>query len=347
MLAVCTASHLNSGLVGHLNMQPHRHPPLTSPYTSQPWDLSNHQHNYAQFANPQYSLAYRPRVDSHGFAPQHNYMASPTSGMEPPQQMPTKTEYPDDPSFEAETDGRLEMGQDEIDAIIRNKRKVRDPKACYACHRRKVKCNRELPCDSCVKRDHPELCSYERPTKRRRIALSTQLPAQDGDEIKSPAAQSGPNVTVPKEQWERINSELQQLREQFNDSQPEPADEPVDPGYQERNVGNVSRSSEDAEREGIYAPSNQMGTMHLGSRSVLAYMMGLGRSKSTQDAARSLLEENILPKLGLDNESVTYPFVDLWSTDTSIKDINGLCSAIPDDNLCREYVNTSRFGCYC
>ena len=31
------------------------------------------------------------------------------------------------------------MEQAEIDAIIRNKRKARDPKACYACHRRKVK----------------------------------------------------------------------------------------------------------------------------------------------------------------------------------------------------------------
>ena len=338
MLALCMPSHLNGGLAGHLNMHPHPHPSLSAPYTSQPWEHLNRHPDYAQSAYPHYSLTHRPRVNSHGFPPQEKYMASPTSGMERPQQMPTKTEYPDDPSFEAETDGRPDMGQDEIDAIIRNKRKVRDPKACYACHRRKVKCNRELPCDSCVKRDHPELCSYERPSKRRRIALSTQLPAQDGDESKSPVTQSGPNVTVPKEQWDRINTQLQQLRDQLNEGQPEPADEPVETGYQERNVNNVSRSSEDAEREGIYAPTNQMGTMYLGSRSVLAYMMGLGRSKSTQDAARSLLEENILPKLGLDNESVTYPFVDLWSTDTSIKDINGLCSAIPDDNLCREYV---------
>jgi hypothetical protein len=34
---------------------------------------------------------------------------------------------------------QVEMEQAEIDAIIRNKRKARDPKACYACHRRKVK----------------------------------------------------------------------------------------------------------------------------------------------------------------------------------------------------------------
>ena len=248
-------------------------------------------------------------------------------------------EYPEDPSFDATSVGRIEMGQDEVDAIIRNKRKVRDPKACYACHRRKVKCNRELPCDSCVKRDHPELCSYERPTKRRRIALGSGVARSESEENKAQVFQStGPNITVPREQWERINLELTHLRVQ---NQPPPA--AIDPAADaednnNHNGGSTSRS-DDTEREGIHAPSNQMGTMHLGSRSVLAYMMGLGRSKSSQEAARSLLEENILPKLGLDNESVTYPFVDLWSTDNSISDINGLCSAIPDDALCKEYAS--------
>ena len=333
MFAVCTPSQLS--LAGDMSNNRHLH--LSAPYTPQPWDQIDASLDYAQIPQLQQPLAYRPRFDRHNLPPRNAYMASPCA-MEPLQHEASANEYPDDPSFEANPDGRLEMGQDEIDAIIRNKRKVRDPKACYACHRRKVKCNRELPCDSCVKRDHPELCSYERPTKRRRIALTSQLGRADSDEIKSPAAQSGPNITVPKEQWERLNTEIQQLREQLNDAPGELVDETAGSDYHEQAAGNVSRDTEDAERQGIYAPSNQMGTMYLGSRSVLAYMMGLGRSKSTQDAARSLLEENILPKLGLDNESVTYPFVDLWSTDNSIKDISGLCGAIPDDNLCREYV---------
>ncbi|KAK4943698.1 hypothetical protein LTR10_016795 [Elasticomyces elasticus] len=241
----------------------------------------------------------------------------------------------DDPSEElAAADGRIEMAQEDIDAIIRNKRKVRDPKACYACHRRKVKCDRNLPCDSCVKRDHPELCSYERPTKKRRIALTGAVP-QDEGQTQDPALQSGPNVTVPREQWERMNRELQRLRDMIKAESLSPGDhreEMDDPNP----AGTRSRSDE-AEREGIHAQSNQMGTMHLGSRSVLAYMMALGRSQTTQDTARSLLEENILPKLGLDNESATYPFVDLWSTASSMQDVSGLCKAIPDDELCREF----------
>ncbi|RMZ78958.1 hypothetical protein DV737_g3727, partial [Chaetothyriales sp. CBS 132003] len=229
------------------------------------------------------------------------------------------SDYPDDPSFDGvpaaagdDHPTRIEMNQDEIDAIIRNKRKVRDPKACYACHRRKVKCNRELPCDSCVKRDHPELCSYERPTKKRRIALSTVGPAERGAQAASrtaDAAAVGPS-----------NRASISINISTANSTP---------------IG-VRDDKEDAEPEGILAPSDQMGSIHLGSRSVLAYMIGLGRSGSTPEAARLLLEENVLPKLGLDNESVTYPFVDLWSTDTSIGNIDGLCSAIPDDGLCKD-----------
>lgn len=102
--------------------------------------------------------------------------------------------------------------------------------------------------------------------------------------------------------------------------------------------GNDTRTDE-ADQEGIHAPSGQMGTMHLGSRSVLAYMMGLGRTKSSQDAAQTILEKDVLPRLGLDNETATYPFVDLWSTHTTSYDISGLCKALPDDAHCRESVN--------
>jgi len=100
--------------------------------------------------------------------------------------------------------------------------------------------------------------------------------------------------------------------------------------------GEDARTGDEAEREGIHAQSGQMATVHLGSRSVLAYMVGLHRSRSSRDAAKTLLEENILPKLGLDNETATFPFVDLWSTEASTFDVQGLVKALPDDAHCRE-----------
>lgn len=250
-------------------------------------------------------------------------------------------EYPDEFNVETAPDGRIEMAQEEVDAIIRNKRKVRDPKACYACHRRKVKCDRNLPCDSCVKRDHPELCSYERPTKKRRIALSNAVSNTDGalSDGHDYPPQSGPNITVPREQWERLNRELLELKANSTSHHRHTSETHLEIDHLDH--ADQESPQDEEEGEGVHVPSTQMGTMgttHLGSRSVLAYMMALGRSQTTQDAAKTLLEENILPKLGLDNESVTYPFIDLWSSGLSVQDVHGLCQALPDDALCREYV---------
>ncbi|KAL6238463.1 hypothetical protein BDW75DRAFT_20900 [Aspergillus navahoensis] len=48
----------------------------------------------------------------------------------------------------------------EIDRVLRLKRKQRESKACYPCRQRKVKCDGSRPCRTCVKRDHPEICAY-------------------------------------------------------------------------------------------------------------------------------------------------------------------------------------------
>jgi hypothetical protein len=346
MLAVCSPSQTAMAGPGVPNRHywqlnsSHPAPPPPPPGWSASYDELNHIPPQPQTPYDHYEqslngpLAYRPRVDEYPYTGIHHAMTSPPHPMSTtPTSGPVSghPDYPEEHNFETASDGRLEMAQDDVDAIIRNKRKVRDPKACYACHRRKVKCNRELPCDSCVKRDHPELCSYERPTKKRRIAMGTHFP-RDGSEtadVKDPSLQSGPNVTVPKEQWERVNKELQELKDKLAGEATQEHD-----AHGEEDTAGPDPQGE--EREGIHAPSNQMGTMHLGSRSVLAYMMGLGRDETTHGSALSLLNDNILPKLGLDNDSVTYPFVDLWSADNGMKDIDGLCSAIPADDLCRQ-----------
>lgn len=33
--------------------------------------------------------------------------------------------------------------------------------ACWPCRQRKVKCDNKQPCENCVKREHPRLCSYK------------------------------------------------------------------------------------------------------------------------------------------------------------------------------------------
>ncbi|KAL4929745.1 putative C6 transcription factor [Aspergillus undulatus] len=283
-----------------------------------------------------------------------------------------------------------DLPQAQVDAIIRAKRKAREPKACYPCHARKVKCDRNLPCDGCVKRDHAELCSYERPSKRRvgdlgaayldggasasapaaggRIPVgdpgtalldgSVRLKQEPGTGMgpgtatgMSSTTQASPvapaangRVSIAREDWDNVRTRLKEMEATLANMRAglEKANEEGVASASTLETGSVqsadaSTRSKGAspEREGIHAPNTLgEGTVHLGSRSVLAYILN---NKSGSDQLQALLEGGILPKLGLDNESATYPFVDLWSTDMSTFDISAVCCALPDDQLCKEF----------
>ncbi|KAJ5609274.1 hypothetical protein N7528_009841 [Penicillium herquei] len=89
--------------------------------------------------------------------------------------------------------------------------------------------------------------------------------------------------------------------------------------------------------EGVYG-SNVLntGAVHLGSRSALVDI--LDKSKGSEDAAQALPQEDLLAELALGNESVAYPFVDLWSSDPYTFNIAGVCAVLPDDAQCRRFV---------
>ncbi|KAI9035086.1 putative C6 transcription factor [Aspergillus affinis] len=274
-----------------------------------------------------------------------------------------------------------ELPQSQVDAIIRTKRKAREPKACYPCHARKVKCDRNLPCDGCVKRDHADICSYERPSKKRIMTGSSVpppaattysdspvggttpggvpehmgMPAQPegGVRLKQepgttrpvpsvplPLGPSG-RVSVAREEWDNVRTRLKEMEQTISNLRVglERAEEGQASSLETGSVqsGDASTRSKAAspEREGIHAANTLgEGTVHLGSRSVLAYILN---NKSGSDQLQALLEGGILPKLGLDNESATYPFVDLWSSDMSTFDISAVCSALPGDQQCKEF----------
>ncbi|PLN85906.1 fungal-specific transcription factor domain protein [Aspergillus taichungensis] len=267
-----------------------------------------------------------------------------------------------------------DLPRSQVDAIIRTKRKAREPKACYPCHARKVKCDRNLPCDGCVKRDHADLCSYERPSKKRVMAGSLAQPYRDSPVGGSQASISesvgvpgpadanvrlkqepglteaglprpsgpapGARVSIAREEWDNIRSRLRDMEQTISNMRTglERAEEgPVlteTGSVQSAEASNRSKPPS-PEREGIHAPNTLgEGTVHLGSRSVLAYILN---NKSGSDQLQALLEGGILPKLGLDNESATYPFVDLWSSDMSTFDVSAVCGALPSDQQCRDF----------
>ncbi|KAJ5972709.1 uncharacterized protein N7479_002627 [Penicillium vulpinum] len=62
------------------------------------------------------------------------------------------------------------INQSEADRVLHLKSREREAHACYACRKRKVKCDGGQPCRTCQKRKHPEICTYTVANSRRRLA---------------------------------------------------------------------------------------------------------------------------------------------------------------------------------
>jgi hypothetical protein len=77
-------------------------------------------------------------------------------------------------------------------------------------------------------------------------------------------------------------------------------------------------SDEAQRREGIHTNNPITGqVIHVGGNSVPALLMSLAKHQSSQTLDQldwnELVNGSVLPLLGLDNESATYPFIDLWA----------------------------------
>lgn len=232
------------------------------------------------------------------------------------------------------------------------KRKLRIPKSCYPCYKRKVKCDRASPCTLCVKRGHPHLCEYNhrQPSPPAGIVKSYK---SGGSYYYRPMASAltTPNksehenselVVVDTQEWTTINEKLRSLSKNISDlrSQMERASDKsagssssVAPSSQS-DIQNGKRESDGVHTRNVLGGS----PVHVGSGSVLAFLLDKSRRSS---AARSIFrEDGILPQLALENQSATYPFLDLWSSDIMTFGNETVCAALPDDVMCRRLVPT-------
>lgn len=82
-------------------------------------------------------------------------------------------------------DTALDAGPTDLKKILRERQLARNRKACLPCRERKVRCNHQQPCQTCLKRGHADLCFYNQaPEPRTPIREVTQVnqPATDLDQ---------------------------------------------------------------------------------------------------------------------------------------------------------------------
>ncbi|PGH12733.1 hypothetical protein AJ79_04094 [Helicocarpus griseus UAMH5409] len=63
--------------------------------------------------------------------------------------------------------------------VIRKRNRV--PVSCSPCRNRKLKCNRAVPCENCVKRNDASSCTYAQPRTRKKVPSSQHSPTTPDD----------------------------------------------------------------------------------------------------------------------------------------------------------------------
>ncbi|CAI7623378.1 unnamed protein product [Penicillium glandicola] len=243
------------------------------------------------------------------------------------------------------------------------RRRPRECKTCLPCRASKVRCDRNVPCSNCTKRNFT--CSYGRPSPAKipsTVVTASSTPLQQPTLVSPtipPYANSDPTldssyavdhpstastdpdlpdiIDISQAEWDEINTKMLAMEQIIGSlhslfqthstrkpSEPEPEPAPI-----QRKVS--------ARSEGIYG-SNVLntGAVHFGSRSALVDI--LDKSKRSEDTAQALPQDDLLAELALGNESAAYPFVDLWSSDPYTFNIAGVCAVLPEDARCLDFL---------
>jgi hypothetical protein len=234
--------------------------------------------------------------------------------------------------------------------------------ACKPCRLRKVRCSFETPCQVCRDRGHAHLCIYGPPRKRIDIESITQH---------AESLASKESTVAARRDLARLIAQVEHLAEKLHAvaralaplsasdtaqqgthrSRELPDSPPEQPG---------PSSSRGALRgDNVYGETLGFGTqppapeihatnpvtgesVYLGSNSVPAMVLALGKANPSA-AVQGLLDKSTLPIFTLDNEDLTYPFVDLWGLPHgSIARIEKLCALLPSSSDCLLYVRQYR-----
>jgi hypothetical protein len=209
-------------------------------------------------------------------------------------------------------------------------------------------------------REHPELCTYHPPAeshppaKRPQLSSTTSL---SGDIPNGMVDYAAGTVTLSRADWDHICAKLVNaeriLAESKHSIQRQPDEDPfqnstdlprngfagtmIDPDLIRAPIDNETRHES---TQGVHTRNEMTGeVVHVGGSSVPALIMALGRGDHDNPGVREVLgKKSILPIFGLDNESATYPFVDLWGIPHgSILRATELSNALPNDQECLNF----------
>lgn len=178
--------------------------------------------------------------------------------------------------------------------LLRSRQQTRNgvrgnPKSCLPCRERKVKCDKALPCSTCDKRGHPDLCEYEKSS--RQSLGSPRSPAPSTRRITRLPSHTSETDASHQETYPNFQDVGQVPMEDFNTMPTPNMTAPSDPAVLPTTNTSTARRGGD--------------TLFLADNSVVN-MVRRRSVRSRDDPARqSAFETGILPLLGVSEETRT------------------------------------------
>lgn len=225
--------------------------------------------------------------------------------------------------------------------LLKNKRKVRGIRSCFPCRHRKVRCDGQVPCSSCVKRNHPELCRVPNSGPEEGIQQQASpsgrldIEASLNRIIEDRQVQSSTDNNLLISRLEKIEEQISSLKADLRT-----ASVPAPSRVRESSGGQVSSRTSTrlaSKSPGRYYVEDATGaTIYLGSRSDAPLVLGCRQPATTGDVMlQSAMMDQFVPR--------AYPFTNLWGMDATAQNV---CETLPDDSDIIRYWQTYQSAVY-
>ncbi|XMA20901.1 hypothetical protein WAI453_013692 [Rhynchosporium graminicola] len=221
-------------------------------------------------------------------------------------------------------DPPLDLTPDEANRIIHSHRKVRYGTACWPCRQRKVKCDNKQPCENCVKRDHANLCSYN---PKQNPSKSKDPPGSVAGVKRARSPASDESVKKEEDRWPRTTGKTPMISRFFGlPSKLATMFHYFDAHFMWRKIsyckallGSPAENYEEDPNESRY----------LGQNSIAAFLSEEAQAgESLSDDEQDVIRKDIMPILGLQISSASYPFMSREHMDKIRLEI---AAALPSD----------------
>ncbi|KAK4066215.1 transcriptional regulator family: Fungal Specific TF [Trichoderma aggressivum f. europaeum] len=200
----------------------------------------------------------------------------------------------------------MSLQQKEIDRVL-HLRRISQARSCYPCRQRKVKCDHGQPCQTCRKRGHPEICSYNvgTPEKKRGRRAKAAAAAAVSTASHRGAVQRGGSEPEPESEPEagleppRRNDDA---GAHGHESEPSLAHTPSSLATTQTSNSILFTRSADTTAASCHPPRKEL---YQGGSSVLTMLHGSTDSPAVE------MRRKAGPVLGLHNTLEFYPFMKL------------------------------------